>query len=246
MTSIHLFRLLIRRWYLVIVGLALTLVVLWPATHRPGVYWAQVNVVLLPPTTEYYPNKLEDPQFALSALASLIVSDFNGAHQPTLMASSVTTLYGEGRTSGVEVRMPNSGNQWKPLYPSATIDVQAVDSSPDGVTDQITSVTARLKDLLADRQDALGVDPTVRVSLISSPVDPSVYYVTGSRMRALGAGGIVGLAVTVAGVYWFERLLTARRARALAVDPEPPSVDGVRRRSAQRRRSGATAAGRVE
>lgn len=214
MTSRQLLWLLARRWYLVVVGITLTLAILWPATHRPGVYWAQVNLVLLPPTSEYFPNVLEDPHYSLTALAGVVVTDFNGQHEPPLMASSETTLYGEGRTSGIEVRMPNAGNQWKPLYPTATIDLQSVGASPKIVTDGVADTTRRLNDLLAARQDELGIDPSVRVSLISSPADPVVYYVTGSRARALGAGAIVGIGLTIAGVYWFERLLQARRSRS--------------------------------
>lgn len=213
MTSRQLIRLLVRRWYLVVLGMSLTLAILWPATHRPGVYWAQVNMVLLPPASELYPNKLEDPQFSLAALAGVVVSDFNGQDEPPLMASSETTLYGEGRTTGVEVRMPNGGNQWKPSYPTATIDLQAVGASAQQVTDEVVDTTRRLNELLTARQDGLGIDSAVRVSMISSPTDPVVYYVSGSRTRALGVGMIVGIGLTIAGVYWFERFLQARRAK---------------------------------
>lgn len=227
MTSRRLLRLLFRRWYLVVLGMMLTLAILWPATHRPGVYWTQVNLVLLPPPSELFPNKLEDPQFSLSALAGVVVSDFNGRDEPPLMASSETTLYGEGRTSGIEVRMPNAGNQWKPLYPTATIDLQAVGSSPQQVTDDVVDTTRRLSELLTARQDGLGIDSSSRVSMISSPTDPIVYYVSGSRARALGAGAIVGIGLTIAGVYWFERFVQTRHARTRIKKPpesnDPPS-----------------------
>lgn len=225
MTSRQLLWLLVRRWYLVILGMALTLVVLWPVTHRPGVFWAQVNLVLLPPTSEYFPNKLEDPQVALSALAGVVVSDYNGQLKPPLMASAGTTLYGEGRTTGTEVRMPNLGSQWKPLYPTATIDVQAVAASPEVVTQEIGAAIGKINRLLAERQEELGVDPSFRVSSFSSPADPSVYYITGSRMRALGAGAVVGMGLTVAGVYWLERFLLARRSRTSGDRPQTSDSD---------------------
>ena len=223
MTSRQLLLLLVRRWYLVLLGIALTLVVLWPVTHRPGVYWAQVNLVVLPPTSQYFPNQLEDPKVSLSALAGLVVSDFNGLHKPPLMASAETTLYGEGRTTGAEVRMPNLGSQWKPLYPTATIDVQAVGASPEVVNQEIDAATGKINGLLVERQEELGVDLSLRVSLFSSPADPSVYYINGSRMRALGAGGIVGMGLTIAGVYWLERYLLTRRTRANGNRPLTPA-----------------------
>lgn len=254
MTSRQLLWLLVRRWYLVVLGMGLTLAILWPATHRPGVYWAQVNLVLLPPPSEYFPNMLEDPQYSLSALAGVIVTDFNGLNEPPLMASSQTTLYGEGRASGVEVRMPNAGTQWKPLYPTAMIDLQAVGANAQQVTDEVAETTRRLKELLVARQDELGIDPSVRVSMISSPADPVVYYITGSRARALGAGAIVGFGLTIAGVYWFERLVQARRTnsgvRTASAPDDPPDggtsagstrLDPARGRKQTRRRPHASA-----
>ncbi|WP_029137537.1 hypothetical protein [Nakamurella lactea] len=213
MTSRELLWLLVRRWYLVLLGMALTLVVVWPMSHREGVYWAQVNVVIVPPTYEYFPNQLEDPQYSLSALAGVIVAEYNGDNQPVQMASSDTTLFGEGVRSGTEVRMVNRGNQWQPLYPVAQIDVQSVASTPDQVAADVDRITTDLAALLNQRQVKLGVAPTMLAHAINTPATPSVYYVAGSRMRVLGAGAVVGFAVTVAGVYWMERI-RRRRTRA--------------------------------
>lgn len=214
MTSRELLWLLLRRWYLVIVGMAITLVVLWPATHRPGVYWAQVNVLLLPPTYEYFPNKLEDPQYSLAALAGLIVSDFNGSDRPNLVASADTTLYGEGVRSGAQVRIPNLGSQWNLQYTSPTIDVQVVSNAPDTTIQEIEGITNELQHLLEERQDQLQIAPSMRATALVAPSVPSVYYIAGSKTRALGAGAVVGFAMTTAGIYWFERLIGSTRSRS--------------------------------
>src|SRR6476659_4104392 len=137
MTSRELVRLILRRWYLVIVGMLVTLAVLWPTTHRPGVDWTQVEVVLLPPTFEEFPNQYEDPQYSMSALAGVIVTDFNGGHTPLQTATSDTTLYGEGVRNGTQVRMLNLGTQWSPLYDLPRIDVQVVGDDPAAVAEQV-------------------------------------------------------------------------------------------------------------
>src|SRR6186713_778862 len=107
MTARELLRLVIRRWYLMLVGAVLTVAALYVATHRPGVYWTQFNVVVLAPVYEYYPNNLADPHYALGPTAGVLVTDWNGEHRPLLTASSDTTLFGEGKRQGIEIRMPN-------------------------------------------------------------------------------------------------------------------------------------------
>jgi Glycosyltransferase like family len=223
MTSRELLRLLLKRWYFVLLGATVTLAVLWPVTHRAGVYWTQLSVHLFPPTEENFPNKLENPQYSLAALAGVLVTELNGRERPLMMASDLTTLYGEGQTRGVSVRLPNRGNQWRPMYPTATIDVQVVDSNPEAVAREAQRITADLDELLATRQESLGVVPTMRVSMIALPADASVYYIPpGSRMRAAAATAVIGMIMTGVAVYWLERFSTRRRGRA----PTGPA-DGV-------------------
>lgn len=211
MTSGEFFALMLKRWYVLLLGIGLTLMVAWSMGHRPGVYWSQVNVVLLSPTSQDFPNELEDPPYALAPLASLIVADFNGVDRPLLTAASDTTLYGEGEREGVLVRMPNHGNQWRPLYTTPTIDVQVVDSSPEAVSNEVDNVISELDQLLTERQNALGVDQFSRATIIASPTDPPIYYVSGSRARTFGAIGAAGLATTIAAVCGLEWVLTRRR-----------------------------------
>lgn len=213
MTSRELLAMLLRRWYIVVAGMLLTIAVVWPVSHRPGVYWTQMSVLLLPPTYEYFPNKLEDPHYSLSALAGLVVDDFNGQNRPLMTASSDTTLYGMGLRSGLEVKQPNMGNQWQPLFPNAAIDVQVVDRDPEVVAARARETVGELDQLLAQRQDELGVIETMRVSLIASPDEASVYYISGSRTRAMAVGAAVGIILTVVAVYWVERFTGARGRR---------------------------------
>lgn len=211
MTSRELAKLILRRWYLVLVGLVATIAILWPTTHRPGVYWTQVEAVVLPPTFDRFPNRYEDPQYSLSALAGVIVTDFNGGDAPLQTASSGATLYGEGVREGSQVRMLNLGTQWNPLYDLPRIDVQVVGDDSVAVAEQANQITTRLADLLAQRQRDLNVDPALTATMTTSPSEPSVYYITGSRTRAMAAGGIVGLVLTISAVYALEKFLTRRR-----------------------------------
>ena len=161
----------------------------------------------------------------MTPLAGLIVADFNGIHRPLLTSSSETTLFGQGVRQGVMVRMPNQGNQWQPVYASPNIDVQVVDLSTEAVALEARRVTAELNDLLAKRQQELGVQPSIRATMIASSADPTIVYISGSRARALGAIGLLGMAITTISVYWIELLLVRRRQPGSGERGEVPSSD---------------------
>ena len=237
MTSRELLRLVLRRWYLLIAGVALTGVVIWPAAHQPGVYWAQVDVVILPPTDESFPNKLEDPEVNLTALAGVVVADFNRGSLPLLTASADTTLYGEGKRDAIEVRMPNMGNQWTPLYTTPTIDLQVVGGDEESVRENVVATVGELRDLLAVRQQTLGVVSSARATMLASPNEPSVQHVTGSRARVAAAGGTAGIALTIAAIYWFEQLVAKRDRPLSSGTPKQQSTEAGRRSTINRRAS---------
>jgi hypothetical protein len=222
MTSRELLRLVLRRWYLMLLGAAISVGALYLITHRPGVYWTQFNVVLLAPADKhYYPNKLENAHDQLAPMAGLLVADWNGVDRPLLTSSGETTLFGEGQRQGIQVRVPNEGSQWAPRYFSPNIDVQVVDRNPDRVAQEARRVTAELNALLQKRQDALGIQPAMRMTIIVSPANPNIEYVSGSRTRAALATGLVGAALTTVVVYWTERWLVWNRSRS----EQPPVVD---------------------
>lgn len=213
MTSRDLFRLLVRRWYLVLVGAAIALAVAATVSKPAGIYWTQFNVVLLPPTYEEFPNEFEDSPYSLAPLAGVVVAQYNGIDPSLLTSSSDTTIYGMGERSGVMVRMPNQGNQWIPIYSSPNIDVQVSDSTPEQVATQAKETIADLQQILTELQASLGIAPSARVTMIASAADPAIVHVSGSRVRALGAIGIVGAATTIASIYWLERLVLRRRTK---------------------------------
>lgn len=218
MTAKELLGHVLRRWYLMLAGAVLTVGILYFAIHQQGVYWTQFTVLLLSPTGQYYPNKIEDPRYSMSPMAGLLVADWNGSQRPLLTASGDTTLYGEGLRQGVEVRLPNQGSQWQPLYVSPNIDVQVVGADVPTVEREAARVTSELSALLDQRQEAAGIRPSMRMTLISSPREPTVAYVSGSRPRAMLAIGLAGAIVTtslVCAVEWLSRRrLAGSRSRS--------------------------------
>ena len=213
MTSRELLGVVLRRWYLMLLGAAISVVAVYLVTHRPGVYWTQVSVVVLAPVHKHYPNNLENPEDLLAPMAGVLVADWNGADRPLLAASGETTLFGEGQRRGIQVRVPNEGSQWQPLYLAPNIDVQVVDRDPETVAQETRRVSTELNALLEKRQDAMDIQTRARMTTIVAPAEPTIRYVSGSTARAALATAIVGAALTTIAVYWAERLLVRRRTR---------------------------------
>lgn len=213
MTARGLIAIFLRRWYIVAFGAILTVAGMYVTLHQPGVYWTKVTVILLAPAEEYFPNKIQDPHYALAPMAGVIVKEWNRDRKPTLTASGETTLFGEGKVDEVQVRMPNQGSQWRPLYLSPNIDVQVVGSDPATVQERAVQTGEELATILDREQDDLGVNAKLRITSVQSPEAPTVYYVAGSRPRALAALALFGALSTFALTYWIDRLLGRRRRR---------------------------------
>ncbi|WP_375422887.1 hypothetical protein [uncultured Friedmanniella sp.] len=226
MTARDLLRILGRRWYLVLVGMLLTALAVHGAANRPGVYWARFDLVLLAPVEDYHLNKIEDPPYQLAPLAAVLVTDWNGSQTPLLTASPDTTLFSLGVRDGVQVRLPNQGSQFRPLFTAATVDVQVVGSSPEEVANRTSATRERLTRTLQRRQDMFGVSTRERVTAITSPTAPDVQYVSASRTRASASTAAVGIALTVFSVWVMDRALRGWRRRRLSATPGGPETSG--------------------
>ena len=227
MTSRELLRVLTRRWYVLVAGGVLTLAALVLVLERPGVYWTQMELVLVAPPEPYYPNTVADAPYSLAPLAGLLVSDWNGPRPPLLTSSSGTTLYGLGVNDGVQVRLPNQGSQFRPLFTAPTVDVQVVGRSADEVTARADRARTEIQTLLDRRQALAGVADRNRVRAISSPELLDVQHITGSRTRALASTGLAGAVGTALVAYGWDRAATSRRRRQQrteAVAPAPASI----------------------
>ncbi len=216
MTSSDLLRIVLRRWYLTVLGAALSVGLVYAATHEPPVYWTQFNMLLLQPRSETHTNYLSNPRYTLYPTAGVVVRDFNADDRAPLLASPDTSMVGQGLTRGVQVRLPNQGSQWRPVFQANFLDVQVVDASPEAVLDRAQAAQERVSRILRRRQDAAHVSPGMQVTSIASTADPVVYQVGGSRMRAAAATGLAGAAITTVVVYWTDRLLLVLRRRRTA------------------------------
>jgi hypothetical protein len=221
-TAAELVRMLLRRWYLTLVGAIGSLALLWVALHQPPIYFTQLDVVILPPA-EQGAGKLLDSPWALAPLGGLIVADVNGDTVPLQTGSVATTLYGEGVRDGERVRLVDRGGQWQSIFDVGVIDVQVVGADPEEVGQRARALVIDLERALAERQLGAHVDPRMRASLESSPADPAIQQVGASRARAAGAIAVLGAGLTFLTVVFVDRRLRGRSARTTARSAVPMS-----------------------
>jgi len=225
----------LRRWYVVVLGAVVTVGVLAVVQRQAPVFFTQYNIVVVGPSgTTEDSNVLENPRYGLQPLVGVISTDLNDGHPPLLTGDVDATMVGMGAREGVQVRVPNLGTQWRPLFSANYLDVQVAARTPEQVQAKAEETSARVEQLLEQRQDELGVPANLRARAVPSSEDPIVYPMAGSRSRALAGTGLTGMAVTAVLVFWLERWRPRRRP---APAPAPAAAAASGRRTLVRRRT---------
>jgi hypothetical protein len=210
---------LVRRWYvtcLMLLGMVLSA---WHVAQLPGVYLAQVNVVLLAPQETTPVNVLGGTAGKLTDLAGITAKSVQGGVNGGKTVSSEVTLAAQGIREGWLVRQPNEGGQWNYSFSKPMIDVQVTGHSEQFVIERLNAVVAMVGVDIRRREVAAGVAEDNYVRTILSPAQPEVFFNDGDRRRALlgllGAGGLL----TYASAYGVDRVLSRReRRRPLSSD----------------------------
>jgi hypothetical protein len=205
MTARDLIAAALRRWYVVLLGAVLTVGALYVVTKQAPVYWTQYNILLVGPSGVQKTTVLDDPVYGLQPLVGVIATDFNDGDPPLLTGDVAATIVGEGHREGVQVRVPNLGTQWRPLFPANYLDVQVAAADPEEVLATARATSLRVSVLLEELQDEMGAPLNLRARAVPSSKNPTVIAVTGSRSRALAATGLSGMAITLAVLLMLER-----------------------------------------
>jgi len=198
MTTRTLLAVALRRWYVLLLGLALTvvatrLVMVW----NPVVYSSTTTITLL----QSGPNPLRANADDLVATASALVVRANGGTTVTKTSSPETTLVGEGIVDGSRVRLRDVGGQWTTSIPDPVIIVEVTGPDQTDVLAQTARLISDVDDDLAELQDQLGITEN-RLFTALSPEQPEIAALgAASKSRAmLGAAGI-GLLLTALMLY---------------------------------------------
>jgi hypothetical protein len=204
----------LRRWYVVLVGIALTTGLVYGVHIMvPPTYVATGSMLLLPPGASV-PN-------GSNALLQL-----GGLEQPASLV--VAYLAGDEARRQLAVKYPNSTYDivLDPLSRGPLIQFTVEDPAPDQVMGALKAVLAAVPDALSRLQDEVDAPAVARITSMPLAVDTEPTTKMSSALRAVIAAAGVGLVLTLVGAVAIDSLAVRRRERrtaaALALDSEEP------------------------
>lgn len=239
MTVSELVGVLIRRSYVVVIGVALTAVAGLTLLRPSPLHWTQVDVVFVGPGEAASGSSNETNTESLVAFAGVVERELNGRPVQRLSSPSAP-IYGAGIREGTSIVLPNLGGQWQNSFRRPVLSVQAVDATPEAVLSRLAAAMERIQLTTTRVQDELAVPEAARITFQTAPADPVVSYVgqTGAgRARVVLAVGALGAALTVAAAVEADRFLRRREDRRRQVRPGrrarkgPPAVTAAQRRA---------------
>lgn len=228
-----------RHAVVVLLVLLATAAAVWTVGRDPGAYEGRAYLIVKPPAS-YQPNPLFASDPNLVAVASVLERSTQEGTVRNLMSSNDVTLAGLGVRHGYSIRLLPGGNQWVRFFDRATLDVQAVGSSPEEVRALLGTARARIEAELARRQDAVGAPADQRLILIATAELPVTYLqghlrvaqATTATLGLFAAGALALLLERTDPLWWSRRrrprATTADAAGGAEADPSPvPTPAGV-------------------
>jgi hypothetical protein len=188
------------------------------AVSNHGVYYAQADVVLLPPKGADTPNILATTNTSGPVKMAGIIGQIMAQQAAPQPVSDQVTILGEGITRGYIVRQPNDGGQWEIQFKRPILDVQVAGATPAEVTGTLDQVVAEIETDLRNLQQTAGADPANMIQARLSPQVPDIFYVKGSAIRAGLATLLLGFGLTLAAARLLDGRLSPKRHRSKGHD----------------------------
>ena len=174
---------LVRRWYVLVGAIVIGLVASYVAVKAEGAYWTHAEVTFLAPTSDINPNALRVTSSDLIIAAGAVAKRVNGNETWNKMADPAATIVGQGVVDGWQVKLPDHGGQWSRVYPRQVLDVQVSGPTAEVVVERRAMLIQRIDAELAELQDGVRSSDLITTAVV--PAAPSVYYIHGSKVRAL-------------------------------------------------------------
>jgi hypothetical protein len=207
-----------RRWYVVLLG-ALLPIVVFLMMRTDGAYTTQARVAFIAPGISDV-GQTDDGQLeTLTAFAAAVERVYHDGKTSDRLAENAT-LYGAGVSQGVEVLLPNTGGQWQMSFANAAIDISVVGPSPEWVLAQRQSAIERIQQITRVQQQKSGVDPDAIITTLVIPAS-QVGHVGATRSTQARAGLIlmvIGLSLSTSAAALLDGAISRhRRRRSLSV-----------------------------
>jgi hypothetical protein len=212
MTTRQFAQILRRRWYVLALLLACTAAMIIALPRTPGLYWARVSVVFLPPVgPESVGNVLEGSDSSLVFFAAAVQRSVGRTADEMPVSSAAATLYGTGVQEGYSVTLVNSGGQWRSNFNRPMLTLEVVGGSAKDVANAMDQLITRVQDTAVVMQRNAGARERSLIRTELSPEAPEISYVSGDRNRALTAALLLGVGISLASTLAADRVLGRRR-----------------------------------
>jgi hypothetical protein len=201
-----------RRWYLLVIGGLLTVIVASQAIHPPNRYLASEVLLIKPPTSEYAPNSVTglhpSESITAAALANRLSTDDARAN---FEAQGVTGTY--------TFAPRNTGTNQQPRYVIGSMAITNISyDQADGLRSLHILAEAFTQEL-KDWQDSYHVRYDLRIT-IAVLVPPSSDLLPHSPLRSLVGTGLLGVICTAAVMLWVDEIVRRRKRRSSAPEPQ--------------------------
>ncbi|MFR0355638.1 hypothetical protein [Streptomyces sediminimaris] len=194
---------LLRRWYVVVGALLLTMAGAYFVIRPAPQYVGSAVVVLKPPVTRSQPNQYTNLQPPLAVVSYGVVQQLRSpAGAAELRAAGVTGTY--------HLVPRNSGTSATPQYLIPSLQVQSQASSADAAVTSVRRIVDVYSRHVEQLQTAQRVPAGARI-IPSVLTSPSAAEVRGSKSRGLAGTALLGLSAGVIGALWLDRYAMSRR-----------------------------------
>lgn len=210
-----------RRWYVVLAGVLVTLLLAGRGAQDYGSYDTSASVLFFPPVSSANPNGYVDGGGNVITAAGFVAARMRAPEVKAALAR-------RGMTADYTVVMHNSGNQFADNFDRAAIDLTVSGPDPATTSRSVALLGAEIAAQLDAAQRSARADRRDWIRTQLSPDNPGVLHVAGSPLRAVAGSVLLGLALTLVVAVGLDDRLRRRSARAGARAPdtrEPVAVD---------------------
>jgi len=215
-TPAQLFKVLRRRWYVLLAGLCCTGFTFLLLSQSAAVYAAQADLVFMEPAVPGQSRTLTgaEPQ-TLIDFTAIVERKYLAGTKSAKLASPTASLFGTGIRRGTSVGMLDTGGQWLSSFNRPVLSVQSAGPSPQEVSAEIDRVHAEVSAVSDRLQLAAGARPDTLITVERAPEDLIISSFGKTRMgeaKALVVLALTGLGLSCAAAAGADSL-AARRAR---------------------------------
>ncbi|GGE91739.1 hypothetical protein [Mycetocola zhadangensis] len=216
MTVLALWRVLLARWYVVLIGLACTTAAFLALDDSPRVYSAQTDVLFVLPGNVGIRGLNDGFAETLINFTGLVGEKVNEGRTSLKLSSPSAPLFGTGVREGASISLVDAGGQWQRSFNRPVISVQVVDSSPENVESVMKGIVQDISRTAENVQAESGTDASKYITIETAPESIEITSFGATRMstaKGLIALTIVGGGLTIGTAVYLDRRVANRRNR---------------------------------